>query len=193
METGMIRRLGLASIGAAILSIPAAAGAQEAMRSADVERAVLPLPVAQRAGATVMVVEDNEARVVREGDGPFICLADAPGDDRFQAVCYHESLEPYMARGRELRKGGMSMMDAIAARDEEIEAGTLEMPSRATLHQVLGGADWDGDLSTAQRLTVIYLPFATTEDLGLPQGNTSGPWLMHPGKGTAHIMIMTSG
>lgn len=189
----MIRRLGLASLVAGILAVPTGVAAQEAMRIADLERAVLPLPAAQRAGATIMVVEDDEARVVREGDGGFICLADAPGDDRFQAVCYHESLETYMARGRELRRGGMSSRDAIVKRQEEIEAGTLEMPASATLHQVLAGADWDGDLSAAQKLTVIYVPFATAEDLGLPAGNASGPWVMHPGTGTAHIMIMTSG
>ena len=87
----------------AALLVPSALAAQEAIAMADLERAVLPLPVSDRGGATVMVVENDEARVVREGDGEFICLADAPGDDRFQAACYHRSLEPYMARGRELR------------------------------------------------------------------------------------------
>jgi len=189
----MVRRSTLVPLVAVALALPAAISAQDAMSAADLERAVLPLPPAQRAGATVMARDGEDVRIVRRGDGEFICIADTPGDDRFQAVCYHESLEPYMARGREQRKRGMTAMESIEARSEEIAKGTLEMPPHATLHQVLAGADWDGDLSTAQRLTVIYVPFATAEDVGLPAGSESGPWLMHEGKGNAHIMIITSG
>ena len=169
--------------------LPAALMAQEALKVSDLERALLPLPVSERAGATVTVVTDHEARVVREGSGEFICIADDPSDDRFQAVCYHESLEAYMARGRELRKQGATGEESIKRRWEEIEAGSLTMPGHAMLHQVFGGPDWDGSLETAMKLSVIYVPFATAEELGLPLNDPTGPWVMYPGTPTAHIMI----
>jgi hypothetical protein len=178
-----------ASVAFAALLLPATLQSQEAMKVADLEKAVLPLPVAERSGATVIVVEDNEARVVREGGGEFVCIADDPSDDRFQAACYHESLEPYMARGRELRKAGVTGQATIQKRWEEIEAGTLTMPERAMLHQVFAAAGWDGTPETANRLTVIYIPYATAEELGLPAGGAEGPWVMFPGSPTAHIMI----
>ncbi|MDH3734579.1 MAG: hypothetical protein OEU54_13705 [Gemmatimonadota bacterium] len=173
----------------ALVALPTAAGAQEAMRISDLERAVLPLPVSERAAATVMVVEDDVARVVKEGSGEFICLGDTPGDDRFQAACYHRGLEPYMARGRELRREGLTGRESIQTRWEEIEAGDLEMPAHGMLHQVFAGPDWDGSLESANRLTVIYVPYATAEELGLPSARAEGPWIMFPGSPTAHIMI----
>ncbi|MDX1396620.1 MAG: hypothetical protein R3195_19725 [Gemmatimonadota bacterium] len=173
----------------AALLAPSALAAQEAIPMVDLERAMLPLPVSDRAGATVMVVENDVARVVKEGDGQFICLADTPGDERFQAACYHRTLEPYMARGRELRKEGLTSRESIAKRQEEIEAGELEMPAHGMLHQVFAEGDWDGDMATASRLTVIYVPFATAEELGLPDGRAEGPWVMFSGSPTAHIMI----
>lgn len=185
----MTRRWHTPGLLLALLVAPQTAVAQDGMKVADIDRAVLPLPASERASATVVVVEDNDARTVREGTGDFICIADAPGDDRFQAACYHSSLEPYMARGRALRKQGMTGRESIAKRQEEITAGTLEMPAHGMLHQIFAGADWDGDVATANRLTVIYIPFATAEELGLPDGRADGPWLMFSGSSTAHIMI----
>jgi len=159
-------------------------------QTAEIERAVLPLPEGERAGATVMSLADGTWTVAREGDGEFICLADDPGDDGFQVACYHRSLEPYMARGRELRAEGVAGRESIQRRWAEIEAGSLEMPAHAALHQVLAEPGWDGDPATARRLTVIYVPFATATELGLPaEGSGGGPWLMFPGRPTAHIMI----
>ena len=34
------------------------------------------------------------------------CLANSPGVDRWHVACYHRSLEPFMARGHELRAAG---------------------------------------------------------------------------------------
>lgn len=185
----MSRRSHSVALVLAALTMPLAAQGQEAMKVSDLERAVLPLSVEERGSATVMVVEDDRARVVKQGEGAFICLADTPGDDRFQAACYHESLEPYMARGRELRLEGLTGRESIQKRWEEIESGDLDMPSHALLHQVFAGPNWDGSLESADRLTVIYVPYATAEELGLPAGRADGPWVMFPGSPTAHIMI----
>lgn len=183
----VIRRTAQAVLVALIF--PAGTAAQEALAARDLERALLPLPVSERAAATVMVVTDDQARIVRQGSGDFICIADDPSDNRFQAACYHDSLEGYMARGRELRRQGATADESIKKRWEEIEAGSLDMPDRGMLHQVFAGPDWDGTLESAMRLSVIYLPYATAEELGLPPNSPTGPWVMYPGTPGAHIMI----
>jgi len=155
----------------------------------DVALAVAALPEAEQAGATVRQLQNGTWATLREGTGSFVCLADAPGDDRFHAACYHESLEPYMARGRELRDEGVTGMASLERRWEEIEAGTLEMPSYAMLHQIFAGAGWDGDMASANLVTVVYVPFAEADDIGLPTSPSEGPWMMFSGKASAHIMI----
>lgn len=151
--------------------------------------AVTPLDGAQAAAATVIAQRGGEWVTLREGDGAFTCIADDPTDERFQAACYHDSLEPYMARGRELRAEGMGGRASIERRWEEIRSGELRMPSYGVLHQVFAERGWSGDMTAANRLTVIYVPDARAEDLGLPTSRSPGPWLMYPGEPTAHIMI----
>lgn len=185
----MSRRWLSLGLFAASLAVPTGVRGQEAMSQLEIDRAVLPLPDVERASATVMIVEDDEARTVHEGEGAFICIADTPGDDRFHASCYHKTLEPYMTRGRELRAGGMTQRESIEKRAEEISDGILEMPEYGMLHQLFAGGDSDDEVASAQHLTVIYVPFATSENLGLPTGRSSGPWMMFSGLGTAHIMI----
>lgn len=159
-------------------------------QASPAELAVTPLPEAQRAGATVLAREGGEWVELRAGAGEWICLADAPGDDRFHAACYHRSLEPYMARGRELAREGVTDRASIERRWEEIDAGALEMPAGSLLHQVVAESGWDGDPGSARRLTVIYVPYATAADVGLPEDPSGGgPWIMFPGRPTAHIMI----
>ncbi len=131
--------------------------------------------------------------VAREGDGDFICLADDPSQERFQVACYHKALEPYMARGRELRAEGITGKTSIETRWNEIEAGSLAMPEKAaTLHQLIG-ADQTTVTTTStdlRRLTVIYMPYVTSEELGLPpMPEGDNPWVMYSGSPTAHVMI----
>ena len=62
-------------------------------------------PEDRREAATVMGHDTEGGLVVlRQGTNEIICLADKPGDDNFRVACYHESLEAYMKRGRELRQ-----------------------------------------------------------------------------------------
>ncbi len=156
--------------------------------------AVLPIAEADRATATILGYEDGGLAVLREGTGDFICMTDNPADERFQVLCYHKSLEPYMARGRELRAEGISGKAGIEKRWEEIDAGELEMPRHpATLHQLFGSDPAAVTLENADslgRLTVIYMAYATVEETGLlGQPSRGKPWLMYPGKPTAHVMI----
>ncbi|MGH7586726.1 MAG: hypothetical protein ACREMH_10795 [Gemmatimonadales bacterium] len=65
----------------------------------QVSGALLPLPEAMRAGATVLGWRGAGPMVVlREGTNGMICLADDPSDVRFHAACYQQSMDAFMAR-----------------------------------------------------------------------------------------------
>ena len=126
------------------------------------------------------------------------CLADYPGDDRFHVACYHNDLEPFMKRGRELKSEGRAMNEVREIRQAEIEDGTLPMPDKPmSLYSLTGSSDaWDyetGTLQSARPLYVVYVPYATVESTGIAPSPVSegAPWLMNPGKPWAHIMIGT--
>jgi len=163
---------------------------------ARIAGAVAAAPEDRRAEARVIgFAADGTLEVLREGSNEIICLADTPGDERFQAVCYHKSLEPFMARGRQLRAAGVE--DTLAVRHQEADAGTLQMPEQpVALYNLNGGADvFDpetGAVEGASWLWVVYTPYATTESTGLPTTEQApgGPWIMRPGTASAHIMIV---
>lgn len=169
-------------------------GALAAQRPVDlqIEEAVDPLPRGLRNGATVLgyLSGSTTLAVIREGDNAFICLADEPGSDRFQVSCYHRALEPYMARGRELRAQGLSRDESRERREREILAGTLPM-AMATLYSLYGTINpVTGRPDSVNTLRVLYMPYATIEDTGLPPSGAGGrPWLMSPGSPRAHLMI----
>jgi hypothetical protein len=169
----------------AVLAVPAHAQ-EEAVQSAT-----LPLPASQRDAATIIARDGETWVVARDGEGDFICLADDPSDERFHVACYHHSLEPYMARGRELRAQGVKGRESISKRWEEIDAGQLTMPDHpAALYSLSGPASWGGDVDNLSPLSVLYVAYATSERLGVPAEPRPGrPWLMFPGKPSAHIMI----
>ena len=129
---------------------------------------------------------------IRAGSNDFICLASNPANERFSSSCYHASLEPYFARGRELTAEGVSTEDRYRIRFEEMEAGTLDMPVMSATQYVFDGV-WDAETATATGMMrwVIYVPGGTPESTGLsvvPQ--EGGPWIMDPGTPGAHIMIV---
>ena len=182
------------AVALAVQPVQAQEATSAAASSDPAALAVLPIAEADRATAKVLGYEDGTLVVLREGTGAFICIADNPDDERFQVLCYHKSLEPYMARGRELRAEGITGKPGIEKRWEEIDAGELEMPRHpATLHQLFGSDPAAVTLENADslgRLTVIYMAYATVEETGLlGQPSRGKPWLMYPGKPTAHVMI----
>ena len=129
---------------------------------------------------------------IRAGSNDFICLASNPANERFSSSCYHASLEPYFARGRELTAEGVSTADRYRIRFEEMEAGDLSMPVMSATQYVFDGV-WDSETATATGMVrwVIYVPGGTPESTGLsvvPQ--EGGPWIMDPGTPGAHIMIV---
>jgi hypothetical protein len=162
----------------------------------QIAAAVAPAPADLQAGATVLGFDaGGKLTTLRQGTNGLICIADEPGDDRFHVACYHQAMDPFMARGRALKAEGKTRDEIATMRAQEIEAGTIKMPGQpAMLYQYFGQKDsFDPATSTVQnvrRLTVIYMPYATPETTGLPTSAPAGsPWLMDAGKPWAHIML----
>lgn len=173
--------------------------------------AEIPSPDVQIAGAVLAAPEDQRDRagvlgfpaaaneggdtlvLLRAGTGELLCLADDPGREGFNVACYHRSLEPFMARGRVLRREGVQGLERTSRRWQEIEAGALSMPDRPTTLHILEGDSFDpgsGEVANPYRRWTIYIPGATTESTGLATTpSDSAPWLMMPGTPSAHIMI----
>ena len=165
----------------------------------QIHAAVSPAPQPMQEGATVLGYSDQmELMTLRDGSNELTCLADTPGDDRFHVACYHNDLEPFMERGRELSAEGHTSAEVREIRQAEIENGTLPMPEKPmALYSLTGNADaWDYEtdtLQSARPLYVVYVPYATLESTGISASPASegAPWLMDPGKPWAHIMIGT--
>ena len=191
----------LACLGVVLL--PAAVRAQAPASTAipdpaqQIAAAVLALPQEFRADARVLGYQAGRRELVplREGKGPFTCLASEPGAQQFHVACYHQSLEPFMARGRALRASGVTGDRVDTVRFAEVRARKLAMPAHAAaLYSLFGAADaYDaatGTVRDARSLYVIYMPGATAASTGLSTRPAEGtPWLMFPGTPKAHIMF----
>lgn len=159
--------------------------------------ALMAAPAESRAGCTVIGYNmAGEFVTFKEGDNEYICLVDNTEQPGFNAACYHKSLEPFMARGRELRAQGKNRNEIFDIREEEIKSGKLKMGDPgSTLHIYFGAkSQYDPETSKvdgAQWRYVVYLPFATAESTGLPEDPIAPnhPWIMDPGTHRAHIMI----
>jgi hypothetical protein len=183
--------------------LPVLAQAQAAPTAAvppgtqQIAAAVLALPPEFRADARVLGYEAGKRGLVplREGKGPFTCLASDPAGQGFHVACYHQSLEPFMARGRALRASGVKGDQVDTVRFAEVRAKTLAVPSHpASLYQLFGPPDaFDASTGTAakaQALYIVYMPNATVASTGLSAKPAEGTmWLMFPGTPKAHIMF----
>lgn len=162
----------------------------------QIAAAVSPLPAPLRANATVLGYHpDGKLVTLRKGSNDMICLADDPAQERFHVACYHKSLEPFMARGRELHARKLSREAIETLRLADVQRGRYKMPSKpAALYQYFAPRDSvdaaTGAVNGASYLYVVYTPFATPESTGLTANPLAGgPWIMYPGKPWAHIMI----
>jgi predicted unusual protein kinase regulating ubiquinone biosynthesis (AarF/ABC1/UbiB family) len=177
------------------MSAQAPASAPLPTAEQQIAAAVLPLPAPMQAGATVMGYRTaDKLETLRAGKNGMICLALFAVEKSFHVACYHEGMEPFMARGRELRAQGVKDPKVDTVRFAEVASGKLKMPRMATLYQIFGKANsWDaatGKVNDASTLLVVYVPGATAESTGLSPAPTKiGPWIMYPGTPKAHIMI----
>ncbi|MFN8571574.1 MAG: hypothetical protein U0132_05905 [Gemmatimonadaceae bacterium] len=194
-------RLRNALIVPALATLASVTSAQSGPPATDVQiaGAVTPLPATMRATATVLGYDASMKFVsLRKGTNGMICLADDPRQKGFHPACYHESMEPFMARGRELRAQGVKGDQVDTVRFAEAKSGKLKMPTQpASLYQIFGPDDafnpTTGAVTGANALFVVYVPYATEQSTGLTtKPQKTGPWLMFPGTPKAHIMISES-
>lgn len=173
--------------GAQSVSYPSAAR--------QIAAAVSPLPEQQQAGARVFGHDAKGKLVIlRQGSNDFTCIADDGVSKQYHVACYHKSLEPFMAKGRELHALKKSREAIDSVRGADIKAGRWSMPSKpAALYQYYASRDSvDASLNVkgASYLYVVYTPYATAKTTGVTENPIEGgPWIMYPGKPWAHLMI----
>lgn len=179
----------------AFAQAPAAAPAAAPADAEQITAAVQPLPTEYRATAKVLGYHTGSKALVtlREGTG-FTCLANNPANKDFHVACYHQSLEPFMARGRALRAQGVKDEQVDTVRFAEVKSGKLAMPKQpAAMYQLFGGT-FDpkaGTVTGAHPLYVVYISGATAATTGISDKPQEGaPWIMYPGTPKAHIMLV---
>lgn len=192
-------RFALRLLSFAVLASPLAAQAPSIPPAAEqIAAAVLPLPEELRAGATVLGYREAGRLVeLRRGTNGMRCLALYVTRQDFHVACYQDGLEPFMARGRELRAQGVRGEGVDSVRFREIAERKLAMPSYGTLYTITTPrANFDPATRTvrdASLLAVVYIPGATAESTGLSANpKRDGPWIMFPGTPKAHIMMVGS-
>lgn len=191
-----LSRIGLVVLPA-LLAMPQAVQAQAVMTvDQQLASAVLPLPAEMREGAGVMGYKAaGKLELLRPVKNGMLCLADDPADDRFHVACYADTIDPFMERGRELRRQGVTGAKVDTMRFADIRSGKLKMPEKpAALYQITAPKNAYNvatkTITGGTSSMVVYVPFATGESTGLSTrpSNTS-PWLMLPGTPKAHIMF----
>lgn len=166
-------------------------------KKVQIETAVQAAPKMFRENAKVLGYDKNGQLItLREGSNGMICLSDDPKKEGFSAACYGDKLKEFMSRGRELEAAGKSTSEKQAIRKKEIDSGELSMPEETAMVYVLSAKqeDYDiqkGTLQNTNLRYVLYKPYMTVEETGLPdkpQGKGM-PWLMDADTHRAHIMI----
>jgi hypothetical protein len=141
MKSRIAAALMLASAGPLASQTPAAS-LTPPPADQQIAAAVLSLPPSLRADATVLGYgTDGKLVPLRKGTGSMICLANNPKGEQFHVACYHDSMEPFMARGRSLRASGVTGGQVDSVRFREIKEGKLSLPTTpAALYQLFGGS-----------------------------------------------------
>ena len=180
-----------------LLAVSGSVAAQIPSAEIQIKSAVLAAPAELREGAMVYGYNDKgDWIVLRNGTNAMVCLADNPKEEGFSASCYQKDLDPFMARGRELKSAGKSQKEIFDVRETEVKSGKLLMPKQPTTLFVYSAAadgynTQTGEVTKGKFRYVVYVPYATAESTGLPlKPEAPGmPWLMNPGTHRAHIMI----
>ena len=166
----------------------------------QIKNALLAAPEDKRAGAMVYGYNaKGEFVVLRQGTNEMVCLTDNPTQNGFSVSCYHKDLDPFMARGRELKATGKTYQEIFDIREAEAKSGKLVMPKQASNLQVYSTPSESynantGEVTKGSFRYVVYIPWATAASTGLPtKPEAPGmPWIMDPGTHRAHIMISPS-
>jgi hypothetical protein len=180
-----------------ILFCTAAAYGQIPTSEIQIKTAVLAAPQEAREKATVLGYSDKgELVVLKTGSNEIVCLADDPAQAGLSVSCYQKDLDPFMERGRVLKREGKSPKEIFDIRETEVKTGKLNMPKQPSTLFVFSASDekynrTTGEVQDGYLRYVIYIPYATAESTGLPtKADAPGmPWIMDPGTHRAHIMI----
>ena len=167
----------------------------------QIKMALLAAPEDQRSGATVYGYDaKGEIMLFRQGTNQTVCLADESSREGLSVSCYHKSLQPFMARGWQLRKEGKTPDEIFKIREVEAKSGKLKLGDQGSLLNALTAEEKDVNWSTGEAKntytrSVVYIPWATAESTGLPlkPAGPGLPWIMDPGTHRAHIMINPAG
>ena len=134
--------------------------------------------------------------LLRKGGNEIICISDDPSQAGFSVAAYQADLDPFMARGRELKKQKKTSQEIFDIREKEAREGKLALPKQASTLFVYTAKDEDVNMQTGVVTNgylryVVYIPYATPASTGLPlkPEQPGQPWIMHPGTHGAHIMI----
>lgn len=166
-------------------------------KEVQIKTALMAAPDDKREAATVYGFDEKgEFTMLRKGTNEMICLADDPNSPGFNTSCYHNTLEPFMERGRQLKKEGKTAKEIFDIREEEAKSGKLIMPKDGATLFVLSAdaAEYNpetGEVKDPYLRYVVYIPWATEASTGLPlkPSGPAMPWIMDPGTHRAHIMI----
>lgn len=165
--------------------------------SKQIKAALAAAPEHLKTGAKIYgYTQQGEWTVLRQGSNKLICIADDPTKESFHVSCYYEALEPFMKRGRVLRRKGYSGTEVNKIRRNEIKSGKLPFSDQPmALYNLFGSAGAfnykTATLIKATPLYVVYVPFSTRKSTGIatkPPG-PEAPWLMEAGMPESHIMI----
>lgn len=165
--------------------------------NAVITLALMAAPAELKDGASVYSISPKgELVVIRAGKNDLICLADDPNQPGLNVSCYQKDLEPFMARGRQLKLEGKNHTEIFDIREKEVKDGKLKMPKNPSALYVYTSQDGQfsaetGEVKKGYLRYVVYIPFATAESTGLPLSPSAPgmPWIMDPGTHRAHIMI----
>ena len=180
-----------------LLLITTAAFAQIPSNEVQIKTAILAAPEDKRTGAMVYGYNDKgDVVLLKKGTNEIVCICDDPKAAGLSVSCYHKDLEPFMARGRQLKAQGKSYKEIFDIREAEAKSGKLKMPKQAANLQVFSATAENynaatGEVKNGSYRYVVYIPWATAASTGLPaKPEAAGmPWIMDPGTHRAHIMI----
>lgn len=125
--------------------------AQEVPVASQVKLAVAAAPAELRDGATVYGHSaKGDLVVIRKGSNDLVCIADDAEQSGLNVSCYHQDLEPFMKRGRELKAQGKSFQEIFDLREREVKEGKLTMPKDPSSLYVFTAAEGQFDKATGE-------------------------------------------
>ena len=169
------------------------------LASQQIAAAVLPLPDALRAQATVVgYAPDMKLITLRAGTNGMVCIATRPGDHNFDVRCYQESFMPIINRARELSGQGLHATELNRVIDSEIQSKKLPLPANPVAgYRMLGpisaySAETNSVNTEIKSWQSIHFPYKTAAEIGLPEEGTvprTFPYVMASGTFWSHVMI----